>query len=268
MPDGLHFPVFAEVEHAIKTRGHGDTAGVVMRGPEAVEGRTGVFLFPLCHHHIAFLVLDHDRIPVGIHFRHQCLRTFGEHPVHAIVDAGRDVDVFEERKVGQADLEGMCHAVGETLEGLHTQRVTHFLHTVHISVRIYLRNEVAVLVHLEILHISQLEVDAVLEGSGVTEGNLLIELLLAHAVLLLERVEASDGEGDIGQSEGIAGVPGVLVVQGIHAQVELAVPVVRVGDGGTHLVLLGFLYRTRVVLAVRRTGEVHRCAEGGSRVGF
>ena len=268
MSDGLHFPVFAEIEHTVQSRRHGDTAGIVVRGSETVEGRARIFLFPLCHHHIAFFVLDHDRIPVLVHFRYQRLRTLGEHPVHAIADAGRDVDVFEERKVGQADLEGMRHTVGKTLKCLHSQRVSHFLHAVYVSVGIHLRDEVAVLVHLEILHIPQLEVDAVLEGSGVTEGNLLIELLLAHAVLLLEGVETRDGESDVGQGKGVAGVPGVLVVQGVHAQVELAVPVVRVGNGGTHLVLLGFLHGTGVVLAVGRAGEVHRCAEGGSRVGL
>ena len=85
---------------------------------------------------------------------------------------------------------------------------------------------------------------------------------------MLEGVETRNREGDVGERERIAGVPGVLVVQGVHAKVHLAVPVVGIGDGGTDLVLLGVRDAAGVVAAVGRAGEVHGSAERGSGVGL
>ena len=95
-----------------------------------------------------------------------------------------------------------------------------------------------------------LEVQAVLEGGRVTEGDFLVGLLLAYAVLLLEGIETGDGEGDVRQREGVAGVAGILVVQGVDRQAHLAVPVPGIGDGGGDLVLQGLVHRARVVPAV------------------
>ena len=237
-----------------------------MRGPKGVEGRSGVFYFLERDDFVAFLVLYHDGRSVFVQFLLQCLAALGEHPVHAIAHAGRDVDVLEQGKVGQSYLERVGHAGGHALQEFGSQRIPKLLNPVSASRSIDVRHVIAVGIHHKVLQIPHFEAHPVLEGGGITQGNLLIKLFLAHAVLLLERIETGDGKSDVGQGEGIAGVPGILVVQGVHAQVELAVPVMGIGDGGTHLVLLGLRNRTGVILAVGRAGEVHRCAERGSRM--
>ena len=56
-----------------------------------------------------------------------------------------------------------------------------------------------------------------MQGGGIAEGNFLVDAFLAHTVLPLKRI--------VGEGERIAGVTRVLVVHGVYAQAELAVPV-------------------------------------------
>ena len=162
---------------------------------------------------MSVLIGNHDGITVRVEHVLQILTTGVEHPVHAVVHAGRKIEVFQQREVRQADLEVVPHAVREPVQRLDTERVAEFLDP-NARDRIHLVGAVTV-VH-EVLHVPHLEIEAVLEGGRITEGNLLIGFLLAHTVLLLEGIEARDGESDVRQGEGIAGVTGVLVVQGIQ----------------------------------------------------
>ena len=105
---------------------------------------------------------------------------------------------------------------------------------------------------------ARLEVDLVLQSGIVTEGDLFPGLFLAHPVFLLERIEGADGRGDIRQGESVGGIPGVVAVQGVDREIHLASEIAGKGDGRGNLVLQGLVYRVGIVLAVGRTGEVHR----------
>ena len=202
-----------------------------MRHPEAVEGRSGVTHHLLGDDLLAVLVRDHNGITVCVKFVLKVLVSLGEHPVHTVGYAWRDVDVLEEREVGKADLEVVSHSVCEFPKRLYGQGISKSLLTVRlVVVFVNYGDVVSCFVHHEVLEFPHLEVDAVLEGRGVTERYLLIYLLLSNPCLTLERVETRHVEGDVGEGEGVTGVPGVLVVQGVHAEVELAVPVMGIGD--------------------------------------
>ena len=127
MADGLDFPVLAKIEHTVDTGTGRYAPGIRMRGTEAVECRPRIRNHLLGHHLVALLVRDQDRISFLVQFCLQVLPAFIEHPVHTIADAGRNIDVLEERKVGQADLEIVRHAVVQPLERLHAQRISQLL---------------------------------------------------------------------------------------------------------------------------------------------
>mgnify|MGYP006315411611 FL=1 len=84
-----------------------------------------------------------------------------EEPVHAVADARSDVYVFQECEVRKSDLEVMRHSV---LELVPESRLVEF---------------------------GCLEVDPVLQRGVVSEGEFLVETLLAHSVLSLERIESA-----------------------------------------------------------------------------
>ena len=171
---------------------------------------------------VSIPVRDHDGIAVRIQFVLQVLPAGVEHPVHAIGHAGGEIEVLQHGEIRQADLEVVPHTVREAVQRLHAQGITELLDP-DAGNRIHLIGAVGI-VH-EVLHVPHLEIEAVLEGGRITEGNLLVGFLLAHAVLLLERIETRHGEGNVRQGEGVAGVTGILVVQGVQRQAYLAVPV-------------------------------------------
>ena len=123
MADSLDLSMLAEIEHAIDTGTQGHAAGVSMRYSERIERLSRVRHHLLGHHVLSFLVGNDDRIPIFIQHILQILPSFVEHPVHAVVDTGRDIDVLEQRKTGQADLESVGHTVIQLLQSLYTQRV-------------------------------------------------------------------------------------------------------------------------------------------------
>ena len=163
---------------------------------------------------------------------------FPEEPVHAIADARGELQVFEERETGQADGEIVVHAVLHPVE--------------HVAVE---------------AELAGLERHLVLQGRTVAEGDLLVEALLADAVLPLERIEAVDVEGNVGQGETVGTVAGVLAVQEVGRERDAA-PGLGPGDRGGCLVLERVAHAGGVVSVVRRAGEVDRGAEGGSRAGL
>ncbi len=161
-----------------------------------------------------------------------------EEPVLGVGHAGREADVLEKLEVRKADAEVVGHSV---------------LHLVE---------------EVGLAEIGGLEAYLVLQRGVVAEGYLFVEPLLADPVLPLEGVDGAHREGDVGQGEGIGGVAGVLAVHRVDAQVELAVPVPREGDGRLRLVLEGVVDVVGVVAVVRRAGEVHRGAEVHAGVGL
>ena len=100
-----------------------------------------------------------------------CLLGLSEEPVHSIADARSDVYVLEEREVRKSDLEVVCHAVLELVP------------------------------ESRLVELGSLEVDLVLQGGVVTEGELLVKTLLSDSVLSLERIESAHGEGYVRQCE-------------------------------------------------------------------
>ena len=98
-----------------------------------------------------------------------------EEPVLRIAYARVDAYVFEQLEVRQAYAEIVGHAVLEF--------VREFL-VLQVEFR-------------------GLEVDLVLQCGIVGKADLLVELLLAHTVLFLERVDRAHGEGHVRQGEGV-----------------------------------------------------------------
>ena len=220
--------MLAKVEHTVHAGAHTHTSGIRLGYAKMVEQRSGVRFQLLSLHKIAFLVGYHNRISRRVKNVHQSLAARREHPVLAVCHRGCNVYVLKQREIWQADLEVMRHSRLHTVQRLDAQGIAEFLHTesgdrIHFEIP-------GRIVHI-VLHIAHLKAELVLQGCAVAEGNLLVELLLAHAVLLLEGVETRHGEGDIGQGEGVAGVPGILVVQEVQRQIEFSVPVVSIRDG-------------------------------------
>ena len=185
MPDGLDPVELAEIVHAVQARADRCAPGIALRDAEGAE-LTALDRFGL----VRLRVVD--------------ILGLAEEPVHAVTDAGGDVDVLEQGEGRQADREVVVHAVLELVQEL--------------------RRDAA-------FQLGHLESDLVLQGRVVAEGYLLIDLLLADAHLALERIEGTDGEGDVRQREHIGTVAGVLAVQGVDREVEASVPVLGVGDG-------------------------------------
>ena len=120
-----------------------------------------------------------------------------EEPVHAVGNTGREIQVFEEGEGRQADAERMLHTVVQLVD----------------------KTEVL------LVKVGQFEVDAVLQGGIVRERDLFVDAFLPDTVFLLERIEPTHGEGYIREGDGVRTVAGVLVVEGVDGEVELAVPV-------------------------------------------
>ena len=154
MPDGLYFPVLPEIEETIEPRVCGKASGIVVRCPESPE-LAGINLLHLVSGRIVFSF------------------SLSEEPVHAVADARREIDVFEQCECRQPYLEVVRHSV---LELVQESRLVEF---------------------------GGLEINLVLQRGAVSEREVLVELLLAHSVLLLERIEAAHGESDVRQSERI-----------------------------------------------------------------
>ena len=267
MSDGLYLSVLAKIEHTVYSRTHGHAPGIGMCNAKGIESRSGVRDDLLGYDVVTGLVLHYDGITILIYLIFKILPPLREHPVHAVRNVGAHIDVLEQGKAGKAYLEVVRHAVGHLVQDLRAQGVAEFLDPVCFTAQICLIS-ILVSVHHIVLDFPQFEINPVLERGVVTKGYLLIEPFLTHPLLALEGIETVHGEGDVGEGEGITGVARVLVVHGVHAQVELAVPVMRIGDGGSNLVLLGLLDRRGVVAVVGGAGEVHGSRKGSTGVGL
>ncbi len=145
MPYGLQLAVFPEIEESVDSCAHGYASGVIVRSPESAEG-LALYVFHASCVRIIFLVGP------------------AEEPVHAIAYRRRDIDIFEQGEIGQANLEIMAHAILELVQ------------------------------ETRLVELRSLEAYLVLQGGVITEREFLIELLLADSVLLLEGIEPADRE--------------------------------------------------------------------------
>ena len=121
-----------------------------------------------------------------------------EEPVHSVTYARGEVKILQKGKIREPNLEIVLHSVLELVREAFLAEFRGF------------------------------EGYLVLERCAVAQGELLVELFLADAVLLLERIEPGHRESEVGKREHIGAVSGVLAVQCIDGQAELAVPVLRV----------------------------------------
>ena len=87
-----------------------------------------------------------------------------------------------------------------------------------------------------IVNLARLEVYLILECGPLTDGDLLIELLLAHPVLFLEGEETVHIECDVREGDYIRTVPGILAMEGVYRETHL-LPGLAERDIGTELVL-------------------------------
>ena len=94
-----------------------------------------------------------------------------EEPVHSVADARSEIQVFRNGEIRQSDLEIMGHSVLEPVQ------------------------------EARLLEVGNLERHLVLEGGAVSEGELLVEFLLADSVLSLERIEPRHRECQVRQCE-------------------------------------------------------------------
>ena len=97
MPYGLQLAVFPEIEESVDSCAHGYASGVIVRSPESAEG-LALYVFHASCVRIIFLVGP------------------AEEPVHAIAYRRRDIDIFEQGEIGQANLEIMAHAILELVQ--------------------------------------------------------------------------------------------------------------------------------------------------------
>ena len=221
---GLDLVMLAEIEQTVETRAHRNASGICMRGSEGVEGPARIGDHGLCIHRVSISISNDHRIPVLVKRIFQMAFSLAEMPVHSVAQARGEVQILEEGEARKADLEVVVHSGNQLIGQLGEETVlAEGLLTV-AGLRIDHRHACLRIEHYG-LEIGHLETQLVLESGAVTQGELLIELFLAHAVLLLERIETADGEGDVRQGEGVGTVPGVLVVKHVHGEIELAVPV-------------------------------------------
>ena len=154
MPYGLKLSVHSEVEKTVYAGTHGYASGIVMRGPECAE-------------HLTFYIFDLTGIRI-VDFL--CI---SEEPVHSVSHTWRQIDVFEQCEVWQADLKIMGHTILELVP------------------------------ESGLVEFGSLEIDSVLKRGVISKRELLIPLFLADSVLQFERIEAGYRKCDVRKSERI-----------------------------------------------------------------
>ena len=97
MSDRLYPSVLSEIEHTVNSSTHRNTSGVVVSGSECTE----------C---LALDIFNDSGFRIVFLFR------LTEEPVHSVLHARSDVDVFECSEVRKSDLEIVSHSVLELIK--------------------------------------------------------------------------------------------------------------------------------------------------------